>query len=686
MPAVQDAGAGARQDALAGALARVVRERQERATAVPAVAERAAPLQRRTHKHAAGSAPATDAGETDAGTDAGGSESKKVKNAFLLEASSRRKDHGKAANLAEGEGGKELAPTAMQALLRGQLARGGLVVAMYVGDESGGEIVRKDKHKKPITAYNDGAGGEFRKQAYKFAIAHGAVGVGKGGLRANMAMEMTATTPRQIASIVAAAEEALAGVPHPPVQVGTLAIMTHGWEAGIRVDVNEKEFAEHEFSNKVVAGLYSDDQYSWIAQVAQYLAKDVSVVLYACRAAGDVDSAHNMGLWAEAHAIKDPAKRRKRLQELESKAVNHGNFQEFRGWAPSEAWMGGGMPLAARVYDGIEQSHVRRLMAKGRPDVLKDLERGWLDAVATAKRTVDGEAKRLKHTPGYHELTSPERDSAITATAKTIFAKANRGYEQALLAVRRDSTIRVLSHLDRGNTVGNSRLAEFAGEWLDPEHPERKTLTRTSFPHALAEGIIFAVLERDPARARGPGYTMDEIQALIGVLGMWIIATKEEWRQPDAKKSSLMVRLIGDTSLRPEPSASEAAEQQAAIAALDARVAAQRKSTTDKTQRRGIDKGYKQAKKAITGAWSTDEIVHAKEMTIREIPFLGIHNAVAILTSTRKPTLQDVAHVPITDDARLSMVLGLTIFHRYVQATIAKMVSNRNVIANKGAG
>ena len=59
---------------------------------------------------------------------------------------------------------------------------------MYVGDESGGTVLQyaNTDGKKMEDYYNTGAGAEFRKKAYEFAIDHGAFGVDVGGaLRAN---------------------------------------------------------------------------------------------------------------------------------------------------------------------------------------------------------------------------------------------------------------------------------------------------------------------------------------------------------------------------------------------------------------------------------------------------------------------------------------------------------------------
>jgi hypothetical protein len=421
--------------------------------------------------------------------------------AYVKPARSRAHQKTGKANLADGEGGKALAANEMQSLLVDQLeTHGGLTVAVYIGDESGGSVKKKDKElsgDKMSDWFNDGKGGEFRKKAYEFAIAHGAIGVSKdNSLRAKMAMEMTQEMPQQLARITAAAEALLrpAGWTRP-VRVSTLAVFTHGIEKGILLDVDEKEYAEHQFSNRVVKWMHSDEQYAWVSQVSRYLSDNPTIALYACRAAGDLESAaisKVYGAWRDKYAAakkaRDHAKKAGNSKKEESAAAEMaslrpqrpkrtGDFDEFAGWSRSAEEMGGGVPIAGLMRGGFEQALIRREIARARGVSLESLDAAWEKAVAQAGRDVAAE----KH----GRLKDYERFARVDQRAKEIFAAQTPGYDEAF---RHRGEVRVVSHSDAGHTVANSRIAEFTSE---PDDQASALGVRSSFLHTLLAFIVF---------------------------------------------------------------------------------------------------------------------------------------------------------------------------------------------------
>jgi hypothetical protein len=692
-----DLGPDAKKDALAGMLARAVGVRSHDQLYMPL----APTLQRR-----AKSADKPTLEEHDKAT-------AEHKDAYRHGSESRSRK-------VTGEGGQALKDKEMQAFLLDKLRNhGGLTVAVYIGDESGGEMTTIKKGPRKGLRVNTGAGAEFRSQAYKFAIAHGAIGVTQWRppppaatkpaaaaapsaaaapaaaqipaapaapvlakapaappapalanppaappapvpakplaapgappapagppatfvptLLANKAMEMTASTPKQLRQITEAAQALLGPLWTKPVKVKTLAIFTHGWEGGIRVDVDEKEANTQLYSDETVSGLKGAKQYPWIRQVAQYLSDNPRVVLYACRAAGDADAGGNHAWW---NAFKEAKGNPKALKKLGAapKGGRKGEFEEFATKANTMEEMGGGLPFAGAMREGIQQELVRRELKKQGVD-LNALDK-------TLKAAEEAAEKQLSQEKGGAHLKGDERTQRIAALAKEQMAKLMPTYDALQAAawktVLAKNDVRVLSHLDRGNTTANSRLAEFAADPAGGKLGER-----TSFLHLLAEAIIKDVTARNPKRT----IEDEEFRELVRKLGFKIIATKEGWRYKDHKKT------------RKED-----------LEVLDKQYAPLRHAVTDKAAKKKLDAEFKADKSKITQHWSmqaNDE--DAKAMSIRELAYLGLVPAVGLLTRVAEPTAEDFSDMELTDDAKKMMLRGMRIFHRDVRKIIESL-------------
>jgi hypothetical protein len=533
--------------------------------------------------------------------------------------------------LVSGEGGTAVTPGEMRTLLLGQIKRhGGLTVAVYVGDESGESA-------------------EFRSQGYKFARQHGAIGVTRDGrLVSQMAMEMTASTADQLLEITSLAAALLATTEDEakpgeewtaPVRVATLAILTHGWEEGVRVKVNEHEaqrFREGtiDYSDKMVVGLSGDAVYPWIARVAQYLSASPTIILYACRTAGDLDSPGEMTVWERANNIKDPVKRAAEIKRLTDLHLPSGSFQDMPGWTSTQESMGGAMPLAGRVLEGLEQALVRRQIAEHEQVSLDVLEKRWLAVLAKAEA-------------GKERMSSRERDRWITLEATDAFAAATPGYASALKVVRaRPGGMHVWSHLDRGNTTGNSRLAEFRMDALDAKDPSSKSVTRTTFINELAMEIAGIAMQHKHFEA------YDGFSGLVSKLGGTTVATR-----PDG---NTLVDRLDERKKNALANAEKKIKDPAALAAM--KIATQARYAADKA--------------AIKAHWS--ELARDEEATstaLREIPFIGSQAVVAMLVRPSGPSVADLANVDLTTGAKPVVLRGLQIFHRDVQAIMRTWVS-----------